>query len=331
MNEIRLKEAERLEICVLVDNYSDLFLRDSERIKRMRTLPPSAPMAEPGFSCLVRVVSDTAGHTVLFDAGISGTCLLHNAGILSSSLAVATGQIGVQIGNVEAVVLSHGHFDHFGGLAGFFSQRQEPAPVYLHPGALVPRRAVRGEMRVEMPALNEAALAGAGAVFHKQAGARTIASDLILVSGEVARTNDFEKGMPGMEAEIDGQWMADPFHDDQALAVHVRDRGLVVIGGCSHAGIINTVTHLRKIPGVDRVHAVLGGFHLAGENEAVIGPTVSEMKKIAPDLVAPMHCTGWNAINRFSEQMPEAFLLNSAGSTYVFNSDAPKRVSPGEK
>jgi 7,8-dihydropterin-6-yl-methyl-4-(beta-D-ribofuranosyl)aminobenzene 5'-phosphate synthase len=111
----------------------------------------------------------------------------------------------------------------------------------------------------------------------------------------------------------------DPFHDDQGLAVNVKDKGLVVIGGCSHAGIINTVRHLQRVAGGERVHAVLGGFHLTGSLfEPIIGPTIREMKRLGPDFVVPMHCTGWKAINQFAAEMPGQFILNTEGTTYVF-------------
>lgn len=106
--------------------------------------------------------------------------------------------------------------------------------------------------------------------------------------------------------------------DDQALAVDLNDRGLLVIGGCSHAGIINTIKHIQQQSGTERVHAVLGGFHLSGAADAVVTPTLSAMKALAPDVVVPMHCTGWEAINRFAAEMPGAFVLNSVGTTYVF-------------
>ena len=141
----------------------------------------------------------------------------------------------------------------------------------------------------------------------------------LLVLGEIDRTTEFEKGMPGMEAEIKGQWVKDPFSDDRGVAVKVRNKGLVVIGGCSHAGIINTVKYAQKVTGVSKVHAVLGGFHLTGPMmEPIIGPTIGEMKKFGPDYIVPTHCTGWRAINQFAREMPEQFILNTVGTTYIF-------------
>jgi 7,8-dihydropterin-6-yl-methyl-4-(beta-D-ribofuranosyl)aminobenzene 5'-phosphate synthase len=319
MNETTIREAEKIEICTLVDNYSDMFLPDSDMVKRLRVLPPNAPLAEPGLSFLIKVYADSNEHTVLFDAGITANCLLHNAQSLAQSKAVLMGEVGVNIQDIEAVVLSHGHFDHFGGLLGLFNEFGKAIPLYLHPKATVPRRfQMNPQMLIDMPGLDEEALKKAGASFQHEQCAFRIASDLILISGEVERVSEFEKGMPGMEAKIDDNWIPDPFYDDQGLAISLKNKGLVVIGGCSHAGIVNTVKHLRTKAGVDRVHAVLGGFHLSGDNEKIIDRTIEEVKAINPDYVVPMHCTGWNAIHRFAKEMPEQFLLNSVGSTFIF-------------
>jgi 7,8-dihydropterin-6-yl-methyl-4-(beta-D-ribofuranosyl)aminobenzene 5'-phosphate synthase len=244
------------------------------------------------------------------DAGISATCLFHNADLLK-----------VDLSQVESVVLSHGHFDHFGGLLELLNRVTKGIPLVLHPDAFLQRRLnapVIGRP-VEMPTLDEKALKETGAMLYKAKEASTLASGLILVSGEVERVTDFERGFPWAEAKIDDDWVVDPFHDDQGVAVKVKGRGLVVIGGCSHAGIINTVKHAQKAAQVDTVHAVLGGFHLTGPAfEPIIEPTIEVMKKIGPDYVVPMHCTGWNAINQFAEEMPGQFVLNSVGTTYVF-------------
>jgi 7,8-dihydropterin-6-yl-methyl-4-(beta-D-ribofuranosyl)aminobenzene 5'-phosphate synthase len=237
-------------------------------------------------------------------------CLFHNADLLK-----------VDLSQVECVVLSHGHFDHFGGLPELLSRAPEGMSLVLHPDAFLQRRLNIPDIGrpVEMPAFDEEALKEAGAVFHKAKEASTLASDLVLVTGEVERVTDFERGFPWAEAKIDDRWAVDPFHDDQGVAVKVKDRGLVVIGGCSHAGIINTVKQAQKATRTDAVHGVLGGFHLAGPVfEPIIEPTIEEMKKIGPDYIVPMHCTGWKAINAFAKEMPEQFLLNSVGTTYIF-------------
>lgn len=319
MGEMILREVDKAEIIVLVDNYSDLFLSDTDMVKRLKILPPGAPMAEPGLSYLLKVYSGSETHTLLFDTGISGSCLLHNAKTLASSKAVLMGEISAKFEDIEAVILSHGHFDHCGGLLGVFDDVKKKLPVFLHADAFVPRRLeVMPEVKVDLPAMDEETVIKAGANLQKIDGPTTIASDLILLSGNVERQTDFEKGMLGAEAKIDDSWIPDPFHDDQGIAINIKGMGLVVIGGCSHAGIINTVKHLQKVSGINDVHAVMGGFHLSGENEKLIGPTINEMKEVDPDYIIPMHCTGWNAINRFAQEMPENFILNSVGTTYIF-------------
>jgi 7,8-dihydropterin-6-yl-methyl-4-(beta-D-ribofuranosyl)aminobenzene 5'-phosphate synthase len=311
MGELSLREADKLEITILVDNYSDLLmLQRTEVINRAMIPPPLAPLAEHGLSCLLKVYTGSEEHVVLMDAGIGATCLLHNADLLK-----------VDLSQVESVVLSHGHFDHFGGLPELLARAPEGIALVLHPDAFLQRRLNVPTIGhpVGMPALDEEALTEAGAVLHRAKEASTLASDLVLVTGEVERVTDFERGFPWAEAKIDDQWVVDPFHDDQGVAVKVKDKGLVVIGGCSHAGIINTVKQAQKAAQTDAVHAVLGGFHLTGPVfEPIIEPTIQEMKKIGPDYVVPMHCTGWKAINQFAKEMPGQFLLNSVGTTYVF-------------
>jgi 7,8-dihydropterin-6-yl-methyl-4-(beta-D-ribofuranosyl)aminobenzene 5'-phosphate synthase len=310
---------DKAEVTILVDNYTDLLLPDSDAVKRLRTTPPTAPMAEHGLSYLVTVYLNDAQHTVVMDAGISGSCLTHNAALMASSLSVLMGVIKHKIEDMECVVLSHGHFDHFSGLPHFLDKMGKDIPLILHPDAFVERRVtLESGLKIPMPTLEEKTLTDAGAVLDKRATATTIADGQILVSGRVKRITDFETGSPGMEAKLNGQWAPDSFEDDQAIAFHVKDKGLVILGGCSHAGIVNTVKHIAGTAGIDQIHAVLGGFHLSGPSEVLIEPTVAAMKEIAPEMIVPTHCTGWKAINRFEQEMPSQFVLNTVGTTYLF-------------
>jgi 7,8-dihydropterin-6-yl-methyl-4-(beta-D-ribofuranosyl)aminobenzene 5'-phosphate synthase len=311
MSNGTMREAEGVEISVLTDNYTDILVtQGGDEVRRLRVTRPWVPLAEHGLSCLITVHRGSDRHTVLMDSGVSSTCLFHNADLLQADL-----------GAIEHVILSHGHFDHVGGLIDLLKRLNRKMPVTVHPDAFLERR-----MNIPMtggptgtPRPDEAALTGAGAVLEKSRTPSLLAGELLLTTGEVDRTTPFEKGFPWAEANVKGGWAVDPFLDDQGLVIKVRDKGLVVISGCAHAGIINTVRHVRKITKTDRVHAVLGGFHLSGPFfDPVILPTIAALKEIGPKVLVPMHCTGWKAITRFAEEMPNQFVLNTVGTTYVF-------------
>ncbi len=171
MNGITVREADKVEIVVLVDNYSDFFLSDSDVVKRLRVLPPNGPLSEPGLSYLIKVHAGSEAHTLLFDTGISGTCLLHNAQTFAASKAVMMGEVGADFKSIEAVVLSHGHFDHFGGLLSFLGQAKKGMPLFLHEGSFVSRRfQVSPQLRIDMPGMDETALTKAGANLQKHRG-----------------------------------------------------------------------------------------------------------------------------------------------------------------
>jgi 7,8-dihydropterin-6-yl-methyl-4-(beta-D-ribofuranosyl)aminobenzene 5'-phosphate synthase len=140
---------------------------------------------------------------------------------------------------------------------------------------------------------------------------------MILVTGEVERTTPFEKGLPNATLARAGKEEKDPIRDDQALVIHLREKGLVVVSGCAHAGIINTVVYAKKLTGIEKVHAVIGGFHLSGPVfEPILEKTVEAFGEMKPEMIVPMHCTGWKAIRRFAEAFPDSFVLNSVGSTF---------------
>ena len=140
------------------------------------------------------------------------------------------------------------------------------------------------------------------------------------MTGEVERTTAFEKGMLNALIEMDGKLKPDPIKDDQALVMKLKQKGLVVISGCSHAGIINTVLYAKKLTGVEKVYAVLGGFHLSGADyEKILEKTIDELKALSPAVIVPMHCTGRKAMELLSREFPAAFVLNSVGSKITLN------------
>ena len=305
-----LREVDRLEVTVLVDNYTDaLMMQNTDVVKRAIAPPPNWPLAEHGFSCLLKVSAGSEEHSVLMDTGVTPITLPYNAKILNKD-----------INDVEALILSHGHFDHFGGLMGFLKGAKKTIPLFLHNDAFLERRLnIPGVGASLLPRLNEAKLEEMGAVLDKISKPTTIMSDMILLSGEVERMTSFEKGFPIAEANINGKWVTDPFKDDLGVAINVKNKGLVVISGCAHSGIVNTVKHMQKVARTNKVHAIMGGFHLTGPLfDPIIDPTITELRKMSPDIVVPMHCTGWKAIGQFAKEMPQQFVLNSVGTTYIF-------------
>jgi 7,8-dihydropterin-6-yl-methyl-4-(beta-D-ribofuranosyl)aminobenzene 5'-phosphate synthase len=153
----------------------------------------------------------------------------------------------------------------------------------------------------------------------EERGASLLLGGLALVTGQVARTTAFEQGFPAHHAELDGRWQPDPLiHDDQAVVMNVRDKGLVVLSGCGHSGIVNVLRHATAVTGVERLHAVLGGFHLTGRLfEPRIAPTVEALRTLGPKLIVPAHCTGWRATHEIARALPDAFVPNSVGTTFL--------------
>jgi 7,8-dihydropterin-6-yl-methyl-4-(beta-D-ribofuranosyl)aminobenzene 5'-phosphate synthase len=312
MTEQNIKEADRIEITSIIDNYTDwLKIESNETVKRAMVPPGSTLLAEHGLSLLIKIVDGEEEHTVIMDAGVTPLALLKNIDVL-----------GINLNEVEAIVLSHGHVDHFGGLTALIEKLPSGIDLYLHPEAFSERRMNIKPMGVitDLPRLDETELISAGANIHKLDQSTGIISDMIVTSGETERKNDFETGFTWPEVKRNGEWITDPFSDDLSIAISVKEKGLVVLGGCSHKGIINIIDREKEVTDIEKVHAVIGGFHLTGPQfEPIISKTVEEMKKRGPDYIVPMHCTGWEAMTAFQKEMPEQFLLNTVGTTFVFD------------
>jgi 7,8-dihydropterin-6-yl-methyl-4-(beta-D-ribofuranosyl)aminobenzene 5'-phosphate synthase len=148
-------------------------------------------------------------------------------------------------------------------------------------------------------------------------GPSMLVDDMLLVSGEVARTSAFEQGFPVHQALRHGHWEPDPLiSDDQCAIINVRGKGLVIVTGCGHSGIINIIRHAQALTGVQRIYAVVGGFHLTGALfMPLIPPTIAALQQIQPHYVMPGHCTGWAATHQIARALPDAFIANSVGTT----------------
>ncbi len=313
-----LKEVDRIEVLTLMDNYVDVLLGNTDVVRRAAhsgggEIFKDTLVGEHGLSMLVTVYKGAKKHTVLFDTGYSSVGVLHNIE-----------HLGLDPKAIELIVLSHGHMDHLGSLNVLLEKMSKPIPVLVHPYAFTsPRYETRkdgGKDRFPIM-LDRREIEKRGGRITETEGPTLICEDMIMVSGEVERTTSFEKGMPHALVEKNGKLEKDPISEDQALYVHLKGEGLVVIGGCSHAGIVNTVLYGRKLTGAHTVHAVLGGFHLSGPFfEPIIGETIDALKAIDPKVMVPMHCTGWKAVHRFEEAFPDAFVLNSVGSTITLSS-----------
>ena len=308
----RLKEVDSVEVTTLIDNYVDVLLRNSPEVTRpplaiKGNIPSDTMLAEHGLSLMITVKRDKKSHCILFDCGYTKIGVPHNMQML-----------GINPRQIEAIVLSHGHMDHTGALYPIARSLGESIPLILHPDAFISPRFFGlddGRKLMFPQTLIREDMESAGIQIAEKSSPSLLAEGMILVTGEVERVTEFEKGLPNASLERDGKIEPDPIRDDQALAINLKEKGLVVISGCAHSGIINTVFYAKKITGIDRIHAVLGGFHLSGPSfEPIIEKTITEFKKIKPEVIIPMHCTGWEAIKRFSEKFPSSFVLDSVGT-----------------
>jgi 7,8-dihydropterin-6-yl-methyl-4-(beta-D-ribofuranosyl)aminobenzene 5'-phosphate synthase len=306
-----LQPVEAVEITILMDNSLDVLAGDMPVARRARlpkdALSRPALRAEHGLSFLVSVVDGGRRDTLLFDTGVSPDGVPHNLDVL-----------GLDLSAVRTIVLSHGHTDHSRGLDGLFGRLGRRLPILFHPDALLQRRVLFPDGReLDLPPPRLSDLRREGFELVEERGPSFIFERRVLITGQVGRTTDFEQGFAIHQARRKGDWQPDPWiYDDQALALHVQGKGLVVITGCGHAGVINVLRDVQAKTGVADIYAVAGGFHLTGALfEPIIPRTVDELTALAPRVVVPTHCSGWRAVHRVAQALPEAYVFPSVGTT----------------
>jgi 7,8-dihydropterin-6-yl-methyl-4-(beta-D-ribofuranosyl)aminobenzene 5'-phosphate synthase len=314
MATIPLKPVDRVEILSVMDNSIDVLMGGTpiaRRAGRERdALSKPQLRAEHGVSMLVTTYEGKDKDSFLFDTGVTVDGVLHNMDVL-----------GIKGNELHAVVLSHGHTDHTRGLIGFIKRYGRPRiPIVLHPDAYLKRKNIQpdGHESEHFPP-SKRDLEAEDVQIIEDRGPTMAVGGRALVTGQIPRTTPFEKGSPTQVAWIDGKWQPDPWiHDDQAIVLNVKNKGLVVLTGCGHAGVVNTLKCARDLTGVDRIYAVIGGFHLTGPSfEPIIAPTIQALKEFQPSIIVPEHCTGWKATHLLAREFPDAFTPNSVGTTMV--------------
>jgi 7,8-dihydropterin-6-yl-methyl-4-(beta-D-ribofuranosyl)aminobenzene 5'-phosphate synthase len=256
-------------------------------------------LAENGISLFIEVKSESSTTRILFDTGLTGNSLIKNSKELKLDLSIT-----------DVIVVSHNHYDHTGGLLHVLEEVDKQLPIIMHPDVLKPKYAILPSLGIKKltytgPPFAWEKVKEKGGVFALSKGPLIIAEN-VMATGEIPRSTEFE-GVDGFYVIENGKFKEDILLDDQALALKVNNDSLVLIVGCGHSGIINTLQQAIKLTNAERVRAVIGGFHLIDATSDRIERTVQELKKLNPEIVVPMHCTGFKAKKKIAEALPTVF------------------------
>jgi len=316
---VKIPEIEKLRMTVVTDNYYDC-LRWPDKIAKRSTVvvPGLALHAEHGLIYSIETVLNGKTSNFIFDFGWDFDGVNRNLQLL-----------GIDLSKVEAFGLSHGHLDHFGNLIMLLKSHKATIksgiPLYVGEEAFSRRYAklppVYGPAAGlnDLGQLNRDDLESLKMVKVVEIKEPTAIVPGAYLTGNIERVTDYEKGSPILLIKRGDKLENDLFQGEQSLVFNIKGKGLVVASSCAHSGIVNTVKHAQKMTGIDKVHVVMGGFHLIGAPLEKIMKTVADIKAIGPDYVVPMHCSGWEAITTFQREMPKEFVLNMAGTRYEIN------------
>jgi len=313
---VKIPEAEKIVITVITDNLADA-LRPDYKIAKRYSAGNASPFesvlihAEHGLAYHVETTVDGQTHAFLFDFASNGAGMMKNVELLKLDLK-----------KIEAIALSHDHLDHQSALIEFLKAKKEEIPqgipFYVGEQFFVGTYSRMPDgMVVSLLALKREDVEGLNMVKIVEVKSPTPIVPGAHLAGRIERVTEYEKIAPNFVAKRGDQYVQEEFPGEQAIVFNAKGKGLVVLSGCAHRGIVNTVKHAQKITGINKVHVLLGGCHLTGAKPEVIQQTIADIKAMRPDYVVTTHCTGFEAIAAFQREMPDQFILSTAGTKYI--------------
>lgn len=243
--------------------------------------------AKHGLSFFIKAQIQNETIQILLDTGPTPRLIIENAKHLN-----------VDLTTINAIILSHGHYDHVGGLASVMSQVSSSIPIIAHPNAFHPKFAYRPYLKSIGAPFSPTVLETNNGVLLQTCNPVSIIKG-ITTTGEIERTTRYEKVTEFYTIQ-DNFLISDHMIDDQSLILHLKGRGLVILSGCAHAGIINTIRHAQQLMKADKIYAVIGGFHLKNASSQRISATINALCELNVNMIAPCHCTGSKAIQQFT-------------------------------
>ncbi len=305
-------EVDKLTIWVLTDNYYDSNRVDEKNTKRYRVVPGKSIHAEHGLSFYIETVVNGKTNTCMFDYGLDPAGVMNNIALL-----------GLDVGKTNAFSLSHGHYDHYTSVVGILKQNQSKiaggTPFYVGEEAFARRYSLRPGA-TEPADLGQLRKEDIEALGLKVVEVKTPVEIVpgAYFTGNIERVTSYEKVPTSFQVKRGEKLEHDTFPGEQAVFFNLKGKGLVVLSGCAHAGIVNTVKQAQKSAGTDKIHAIMGGFHLINAKPELIQSTIADIKAMKPEIIVPAHCTGFEAEVAFSKEMPKEFVMNTAGTKYTF-------------
>ena len=309
----KIPEADKITVTVITDNLADALRSDYKIAKRHSATNPLDLIlhAEHGLAYHIETVVDGKAHSCLFDFGSDSRGVVRNFDLLR-----------IDLHKVEALGTSHDHFDHNAALVEVLKAKREEfsqnIPFYVGEQFFV---GTYGKQRdgnaIKLNLLKREEIQELGFVRIVETKGPTPIIPGAYLSGRIEQVAEYEKISPTFLAKKGNEFVQEMFVGEQAVVLNAKGKGLVVLSACAHRGIVNTVRQAQKMSGIQKVHAVIGGCHLINAAPALILKTVADMKAIKPDYIVPTHCTGFEAISTFAREMPDEFILNTAGTKYI--------------